>query len=296
MGSTPFTKAVWLIIIASTLLAGMDSLAKVLISDFSPLQVTWARFTFHALILFLLFFVQGERKVLRSKAPKIQIVRGLCMAGVSTCLYISLRTVSLAEATAIMYLAPIIVTLLAGTLLGEKVTRIHYLAVAVGFIGVLMIIRPGFDSMELGLVLALISACLLSVYFILTRKVASIDSANTSLLFTAVVGAAVISLAMPWVWTMPSMGQWLALVCMGGLGAMGHFLFIKAYSMQPASELSPWLNAQVIAATAFSVLWFKDDLDIYFLCGTTLIIGAGLILWLTGRNRRAAMVAGEEES
>ena len=282
---SPF--AVLLIVSGCTILAGMDSLAKILMQDLPPLQVTWARFAFHALIMVLLFVATGQKQLFHTHAPKTQLVRGLCMAGVNSTLYIALMTITLAEATAIMYLAPIIVTLFAGTLLGEQILRQHLIAVALGFLGVLVIIRPGITEFQPGLLLTLFSASVLALYFLLTRKVAAVDTNRTSLFYSALVGAVLLSLAMPFFWVAPSATQWLALAFMGVLGASGHFLFIKAYRLQPASELSPWLNAQVLAATLFSVLWLGDSLDVYFVIGASLIVGAGLMLWWQSRRQSA---------
>ncbi|MDO6460957.1 DMT family transporter [Granulosicoccaceae sp. 1_MG-2023] len=262
----------------------MDSIAKILMQDLPPLQVTWARFFFHTLIMVILFAATGQKQVFQTRAPRTQLVRGLCMAGVNSTLYIALMSISLAEATAIMYLAPIIVTLLAGTLLGERITRQHLIAVVLGFLGVLIIIRPGFGQFQPGLLLTLFAATVLALYFLLTRKVSAVDSNRTSLFYSAVVGAVLLSLIVPFVWIAPTPMQWLTLIFMGLLGASGHFLFIEAYRLQPAAELSPWLNAQVVAATVFSVIWLGDSLDIFFLAGATLIIGAGLLLWWQTRR------------
>lgn len=277
--------AISLTILAVSILAGMDSLGKMLMQTFSPLQATWARFFFHALIVALIFFVQGQRDFYVTHTPKIQLLRGLCMVGVNTSLYIAIQTVSLAEATALMYLSPVIVTLLAGLLLGERIQLSHIMAVSLGFLGVWVILRPGFQVIDASMLWVLIAAFLLALYFLLTRKVAGVDDARTSLFYSSIVGAVLLSLLMPWWWVQPNAWQWLLLVAMGGLGAAGHFLLIKAYSLIPAAELSPWLYAQVIAATVFSVLFFQDELDGYFLLGTGLIIGSGIVL---GMRQRAA--------
>lgn len=291
LNSTHFARSIFLVVTACSILAGMDSLAKVLMSELSPLQVTWARFTFHALILAVIFSLQGDRGFLRTSAPKMQWLRGLCLVVVNGCLYFAIQTVSLAEATAVMYLSPVLVTLLAGVWLGERITPKHLLAVFTGFVGVLLIVRPGFQAFDPAMLLVLLAAVMLAVYFLLTRKVAAFDSAKTSLFYTSIVGAAVLSAAVPIFWTAPDGNQWFLLVCMGGLGATGHFLLIKAYTLMPAAELSPWLNSQVVAATLFSVFLFHDMLGWNFFLGTALIVGAGVWLWLSGRaarNRRAA--------
>lgn len=249
-----------------------------------PLQVTWARFTFHTLILAVFFLARGESHVLRSNTLKTQLLRGLCIVGVNSAMYMALMTISLAEATAIMYLAPVLVTLLASTLLGEKITRLHLIAAALGFLGVLVIIRPGVHAYQPGLVLSLVSAFTLALYILLTRKVAAFDSNRTSLFYAAIVGAVLLSLIVPFIWTTPSGLQWLQLILMGLFGAIGHLLLIKAYRLQAVSDLSPWLNSQVVVATAFSFVFFKDSLDMFIFIGASLIISAGLMLWWRGHR------------
>lgn len=282
----PALSAILLTITASSILAGMDSLGKILMRDFATLQVTWARFLFHTIIVSSIFLWQGHRDFVTTRAPKTQLLRGLCMVGINFSLYVAIQTVSLAEATALMYLSPVLVTLLAGVFLGEKIMMRHLAAVAAGFAGVLIIIRPGFQSFEPKMMLAFFASFLLALYFLLTRKVAIIDNPRTSLFYTSIVGAIGLSCILPLSWQSPDPGQWVLLVCMGALGATGHFLFIKAYSLMPASELSPWLNSQVVAATVFSVFLFHDVLGWNFFVGTGLIIAAGMVLWLHNRFRR----------
>lgn len=286
MSTNKFFLAVGLTIAACSVLACMDALAKTLVPVLPPLQVTWARFTFHALILAVFFIAIGESYVFRTNALKTQLLRGLCVVGVNASMYMALMTLSLAEATAIMYLAPVLVTLLASTLLGEKITANHLIASALGFLGVLVIIRPGLQAFQPGLVLSLISAFALALYILLTRKVASLDSNRTSLFYAAIVGAVLLSLIVPFIWTTPSVTQWLLLFLMGLLGAIGHLLLIKAYRLQAAAELSPWLNSQVVVATIFSYVFFKNTLDSYFLIGASLIISAGIMLWWRGHKAK----------
>ncbi|MBJ6609629.1 MAG: DMT family transporter [Candidatus Thiothrix moscowensis] len=286
MKNQPALLAILLTLVASVILAGMDSLAKFLMQDFSTPQVTWARFLFHSIIVSVLFFRQGLRKIVTTRAPQTQLLRGLCMIGINTSLYLALRTISLAEATALMYLSPVLVTLLAGIFLGERILPRHMLAVALGFAGVLTITRPGFQSFEPTMLLAFLASFLLALYFLLTRKVASVDDPRTSLFYTSIVGAVVLSCLVPFWWKTPDAQQWLLLISMGALGASGHFLLIKAYTLLPASELSPWLNAQMVAATLYSLFLFHDPLGWAFFAGTGMIVGAGLLLWLMQRRAR----------
>ncbi len=262
----------------------MDSLGKLLMREFSTFQVTWARFLFHTVIVASVFLVHGHRDFARTGAPRIQLARGLCMTGINTALYFAIQSVSLAEATALIYLSPVLVTLLAGAWLGEHVAPRHFVAVGVGFVGVLTIIQPGYHHFEPALLLALAASFLLAIYFLLTRKVAGRDSARTSLFYTSIVGAVILSAVAPLWWRTPDLWQWAQLIGMGALGATGHFLLIKAYTLLPASELSPWLNSQIIAATLFSVFLFGDVLGWNFYAGAGLIVGAGLLVWRMTRQ------------
>ncbi|MGF1548305.1 MAG: DMT family transporter [Thiotrichales bacterium] len=284
MNAHPTLYAILLTIAASSLLAGMDALGKFLMGEFSTFQVTWARFVFHVAIVATIFVLQGYRDFVKTRAPKAQLARGACMTGINTALYFAIQTVSLAEATALMYLAPVLVTVLAGAWLKEQVTPRHVFAVVTGFCGVLIIIRPGFQAFDPAMLLAFGASVLLALYFLLTRKVSGVDDPRTSLFYTSIVGAVVLSTVVPLTWKSPDPSQWLLLAGMGALGAAGHFLLIKAYSLLPASELSPWLNAQVIAATVFSVVVFRDVLGWNFFVGASLIVGSGLLLRL-GRSR-----------
>jgi len=283
---TPLFLAISLVILAGVVLAGMDSLAKMLTTHFSVLQVTWARYFFHAIFVTLIFSLQGYRDFLIPKAPKIQILRGFCMVAITFSLYYAIQFISLAEATTIMYLSPILITLLAGIFLGENITKVHLVAVALGFSGILFITQPGFKEINMAMLVALFAAFILALYFLLTSKIKAIDNQRTSLFYSSIIGAIGLSLLLPISWTTPTFTQLLLLILMGAMGATGHFLLIKAYTLVSASALSPYLNSQVIAATLFSVFIFGDVLSWSFFIGTGLIILAGLYLWFYERNHR----------
>ncbi|HIO91778.1 MAG TPA: DMT family transporter [Leucothrix mucor] len=283
MNPSPLFLAIALVVVSGFVLAGMDSLAKELTKTFSVLQVTWARYFFHAIFVVILFRLQGHRDFLIPNAPKIQILRGLCMVGITSSLYYAIQFISLAEATAIMYLSPVLITLLAGIFLGEKIGKPHLFAVVLGFIGILIITKPGFQTFNPAMFIALLAAFMLALYFLLTSKVKHIDNARASLFYSSIIGAIGLTLLLPLAWSRPNLTQLLLLILMGALGATGHFLLIKAYSLISAATLSPYLNTQLIAATIFSVFVFGDVLSWNFFAGTGLIIAAGLYLWFYER-------------
>lgn len=277
---TDMLSGIALTVLACFLLAGMDSLGKYLMQQqLHPSQVVWARYTFHTLLVAALFAPRHHRAFLRPQRPLLQVLRGLCLLGVTAGMYFAIRTIPLADATAIMFLAPVLVTLLAGWLLGETVRGVHWLALAIGFAGVLMIIQPGFRSVEPVMLLPLGSAFLLACYFVITRYLRDQDSELTTLFHTTATGSIGMSVAVVFFWIQPQPLQWLLLICVGILGASGHLLLIRAFHRVSASALSPYLNAQILAAAVYSTWFFKDPLSSGFILGALMIAGAGILTW-----------------
>jgi len=266
-------------IAAGFILGAMDALAKWLMQDFSTLQVVWARYFFHTLIVGMVFTLQFGPGFMLAKRPLLQAMRAFCLLCVTFSLYFAIKTISLADATAILFFAPVLVTLLAGLFLHERVGVQEWLAVFLGFIGVCFIVRPGFRELQLELLVALLAAIALSLYFVLTRALRGKDSEQTTLFHTTALGALVLTLLLPFWWLAPSMMQWGYLVLTGGMGAAGHFLLVKAFHLAPAPLLSPFLNAQLVAAVLYSRIFFNDRLGITFYLGALLIVGAGLTVW-----------------
>jgi len=278
-GDTPTRPlpAITLVITACGVLAGMDALGKHLLQHLPAAQVVWARYTFHTVLVSLLFGRRHHHAFLRPTRPWLQLLRGLCLLGVTFGIYLALRRVPLGDATAILFLAPVLVTLLAGRWLGEPIRTLHWLALGLGLAGVLAVIRPGFRAFDPALLLPLGSALLLAVYFVLTRWLRGRDRTLTTLFHTTVAGSLVLSLTAPLYWVPPQPGEWPLLAAMGLLGASGHLMLIHAFRLHQASALSPWLNAQVLAAALYGLWLFGEPLGLPFLLGASLIVAAGLL-------------------
>lgn len=282
----PLLKGIALIVVACFVLAGMDALGKALMQQqLHPAQVVWARYTFHTLLVAALFGARHHRAFLRPARPWLQVVRGLCLLGVTAGMYFSIRTVPLADATAIMFIAPVLVTLFAGWWLGEPVRPVHWLALAMGFGGVLLIVRPGFGVVEPVMLLPLASALFLAVYFVITRFLRDKDGELTTLFHTTASGSLLMSALVVLFWVPPSPQQWALLVLVGLLGAGGHLLLIRAFHQVSASTLSPYLNAQILAAAVYSTWWFGDPLSPGFVFGALAIAAAGVLTWYYNGNR-----------
>jgi drug/metabolite transporter (DMT)-like permease len=275
--------AISAVIAAGFVLAAMDALGKWLMGSLPTEQVVWARYFFHTLIVGVVYTVSEGPGFMKPRKPLLQSIRAVFLLCVTFSLYSALRTISLADATAIIFFAPVLVTLLAGLFLQEKVGLQEWLAVLIGFVGVLFIVRPGFREIDLAMLLALAAAVSLAFYFVLTRALRGQDSEQTTLLHTTLAGAVILTLLIPLWWVPPSLAQWLFLILTGAMGASGHFLLVKAFHLVSAPVLSPFLNAQLVAAVLYSVLFFDDRLDAGFFLGAGLIVCAGTIVWLHQR-------------
>lgn len=279
--------AIVLVMLAGAVLAGMDALGKALMESIPTVQVVWARFLFHTLIVALVFRWQYGWDFIVPKRLGLQTIRGLFLLGITLSMYTAIAVVPLADATAIMFFGPVLTTLLAGWFLGERVTHWLRFAALLGFIGVLLIVRPGFSDLDNHIFFACLAAVSFALYLLMTRLLSGKDSEPTTLFHSTLIGSILLSIAVPFWWQSISAEQWLYLIATGMMGAAGHFLLIKAFHMAPASILSPFLNVQLLAATLYSVLFFRDVLEWTFILGTLIIVGAGLIVWWRSLNKHA---------
>ncbi len=266
-----------LMVLAVNLFVTMDAVAKHLSLFLPVLQIVWARNVF-AIALTLPVMLHGQRPavLLRSARPGLQLVRsGLLLA--STFLFFSaIQHIPLADANAISFVSPLLVTALSVPFLGEKVGIRRWAAVVVGFVGALIIIRPGASGMQAASLLALGSSFCFAFYQIATRVLASSDSALTTALYSPVVGAVAASLVMPFAWVAPTPAQWAFLVLVGALGGLSHFVFIKAYEKAPPSMLAPFSYTQLIWSVTLGYIVFDNLPDRWTLLGAAIVVASGL--------------------
>lgn len=268
-----------LIIGAGFILAAQDSLGKHLASQYSVAQVVWARFSVHTLLVFAwLWLADGDLRFLRARRPGVQILRSALMLSVTACMYTALVVVPLADATAVLFFAPVLVTVLAGPFLGEALGAHRVIGVVTGFLGVLLIVRPGFDT-DPYMLLPVLAACTLSVYLLLTRYIGAHDRQRSTLFYTTAFGSLALTAVVPWHWQTPTATDAALMVAMGTLGALGHGSFVIAFARTPASVLSPFLYTQILAASLLSVVIFGDPLGPTTVAGSGLLIAGGLVIW-----------------
>lgn len=262
----------------------MDSLAKYLGPVIPVDQLVWGRYTFHLLILIALIPILGPTPIVRTREPGFQLLRGAILLGGTTSTYIAVQYLPLTMVYSIAFTAPLLVTILSIPLLGERVGPRRWMAVAVGFLGALVVVRPGSGELNIGVLFACGMALAFALYQILTRRSASVDGPLVGLFYAALLGAVLLTLAAPFGWIEIGATGWGFLVLLGVLGALSHFVFIMALHSAPASVVSPFSYTQIVWAVLIGFFVFGDIPDVWTLIGTSLVVGAGLYVFL--RERR----------
>jgi len=276
-----------LFLIATFLFALHDATSKCLIPFFAIPLLVWARFVVHLAIMLVAVAPSMGWAIVSTKRPWLMIFRALTLVGVSLLFQNALKAMPLAETTAIFFVTPLFVALLAGPLLGEKVRLRYWLATVAGFCGVLLIARPGGAVAGVGVAYALGSALCYAAYQILTRQLAATEPAMRLLFYTALVGTIALSLIVPTYWSgqLPTLGQTLLITSLGINAGVGHFLLIRAFRETPASTLSPLLYVQLVWAMLLGLIVFGQFPDLPTTIGM-IIIGASC-LHLALYQRRA---------
>lgn len=282
------TVGIALIVAAMLVVPVNDALAKLLSDRFSTEQVVWSRFVFHLLGLMPLALWRYGPGALWPARPGLQIARGGLFLAATALFFAALARMPLADAMALLFLAPLVVTALSPWLLGETVGRRRWTAVIVGFVGALVIFRPGPGVLEGGAPLAVLAAVSYAFYLIVTRKLAGSGPALVTLAFSAVVGVAVTSLLVPFAWVTPTAIDWLMMAAMGLVAAAAHMLVILAYDRAPASLLAPFGYCEIVTATLLGFLIFGDFPDMVTWLGIAIIIGSGAYISVRERRGPAA--------
>ncbi|MEX2455570.1 MAG: DMT family transporter [Rhodospirillaceae bacterium] len=269
-----------LLLCAGVAMFGMgEACVKWLAKDFEILQVVWARYTFHAIVFLLIFSRTGIRSQMVTKRPFLHLARSAALLGGTVCFFTALIYLSLPEAVAINFASPLLVTALSIPFLGEKVGPRRWAAIFVGFLGVLVIIRPGLGVMHWAAILPLGTAVCYAAYQIMTRIASRTEDTKTSLFWTSAVGVIVMSCIAPFVWTNPDAISWALMVATGTFFGFGHYLLIRAFEVAPVSTLSPFLYSQIIWVTLISIIVFHQVPDGISMLGAAIVIASGLYIW-----------------
>lgn len=271
-------RGILLVLLAVCVFSCMDATAKYLAARHPLPMLVWARYTVHFLLMVVFLAPSHRSALLATRRPGAQIARALLLLGVTGCVIAALKVLPLAEATALGYTSPLLAALLAGPWLGEKLDRRRWLALGMGFLGVLVIARPGGALVGVGVLYSLAGATCYAVYQVMTRQLSSSENSLTLLFYTALVGTIMSSLALPWIGlgTLPAGMDLVLTLSLGAMGGLGHFLLIRAFHHAPVGTIGPFLYAQLMWATLIGWLVFDHLPDIWSLIGMAIIVASGL--------------------
>jgi len=256
----------------------MDGFAKYLSADLPILQITWARYFFTVAFTLPIMFFFFNKQLVWSDKPKLQILRGLILLTANICFFYAISVISLAKALTLAFIAPLIVTAFSPLLLGEKVGLRRWTAVIIGFIGSLIVIRPGFVEINLASLSALGTGFLYGFYLIITRKLSSSDNPLLTLLITGAVGAALVSLIIPFYWVKPTFNQWSLMAGIGIFACIGHIFLILSLKYADASKLAPLGYTEIIPNVMIGYYFFNELPDNWTYLGLLIIILSGLYI------------------
>lgn len=285
-------KAIGLMVAAVVLFSGLDTTAKYLVTrdGLTVGQVVWARFIGQFVLLLMLvpaFGIMSAKALFTTNRLGLQLVRSVLMVGTTAFNFLALQYMRLDQTITIVFLAPLMVALLAGPLLGEWVGRRRLVAILVGFIGVLIAVRPGFGVIHPAVLYAFAAMLVYALFMLLTRHMAHFDPPLVTLFYSMFVGTfAGAPIAYAGWQTPPDLLAWVMLGALGILGGVGHWLFLHAYRLAPASSIAPFIYMQLLTMVAFGYAVFGDLPDLWTLAGATLIVGSGV--YLVHRERSIA--------
>ena len=280
-------KGVGLMLGAMAVLPFLDVTAKTLGEMGVPvLQIVWARMVMGALMTAPLALRAAGPRGLWPDRARVHALRAVLLCLATFFFFAALRFLPIADALAVFFVQPLVVTALSPLVLGERVGPRRWVAVAIGFIGTLIIIRPGLQAFNPGTVLALAAGCALALYFLLTRRIAGRDAAMVTTFRTSLLGAVLMSALVWTVWRMPTGNEWLLFLALGVISTLGHGLIVKAYDHAEASLLAPLAYTEMVMAVILGWWFFGDFPDLWTFVGVGVLIGCAL--YISARERKAA--------
>ena len=290
MSTQNLSLGIGLMVLTTLIFAAQDGVSRYLAGEYNVLMIVMVRYWFFAAFVITIAARRagGVRAAASTSQPVLQATRGLLLAAEICVMVLAFTLLGLVESHAVFAAYPLLVAALSGPVLGESVGWRRWLAVFVGFIGVLIILRPGFTVFSPLAVIPLVSALMFALYALLTRYAARKDSTATSFFWTGTMGAVAMTLVGIWFWEPMTAADWgwMAVLCV--TGATGHYTLIKCYDVAEASAVQPFAYLQLVFASAAGVLIFGETIATNVILGTLIIVAAGLFtLWRERRTRRA---------
>jgi drug/metabolite transporter (DMT)-like permease len=276
-----------LILGAGFLFTVMDATAKYLAQSYPVVEIAWGRYLFSTLSLPFFLYRFGGLATIRSNRLGLQLLRSFFLLASTVIFWLAVKFIPLADATAISFVGPLMLTALSVPFLKEKVGPRRWAAVIVGFGASLIIIRPGLGMAQPAALLPLLSAATFAAYAICTRILSRTDGWTTTLIWSSLLGLGLLSLAAPFDWRSPDAVGWAVLAFLGIIGGLGHLLLILAYARAPASTLAPLSYVQLIWSTGIGLVWFGNFPDRWTLTGGAIVAASGLYVIHRERLRRS---------
>ncbi len=268
-----------LMLTAMAVLPFLDAIAKYLGQQGVPvLQIVWARLFFGAFLTMPFALKLAGPRGLVPNLPLIHAARASLLIAATAFFFAALHWQSIADTLAIFFVQPLIVTLLSPLVLGEKVGIRRWVAVLIGFIGTLIIIRPGFQQLTPGVPLALGAGTSLAVYLLMTRRIAGSAPAMVTTFYTSLCGAIIMSVIVLFVWQTPTPAQWGLFILLSAIANGGHYLIIRAYDHAEASLLAPLAYSEIIMATVLGWYIFGDFPDAWTFLGVAILIACAIYI------------------
>ncbi len=274
-------KAIVLMCAAVTLFSCLDASAKYLVSHsaISTAQVVWMRFAGQMLLMAIILGPWTIPSLFKTQKLGLQTLRSFLMVACTAFNFIAVQYLRLDQTVSIAFLAPLVVAALAGPVLGEWVGWRRMLAILTGFLGILIVVRPGFADVHWAFAFSFFAMLAYAAFMLLTRKLSTFDPPLVTLFYALLAG---VVLGAPvafahWVWP-DGLGQWTLLLGLGAFGGLGHYLLILAYRLAPASSVSPFLYFQLLSMVGLGYLVFGDVPDQWTLMGSSVVIASGIYL------------------
>jgi len=275
--TTPVRTGILYLAAGAAVFSMFDALNKSMSETLPLVQRLWVYYLAFAAVMALAVWRRGERGAWRSARPGLQVVRALVLVVETGLFAASLRYIQLADMQAVAAASPLFVLALSAPALGEPVARRAWIAVGLGFVGVLIVVRPGLREFNLGYALVLIGAALWALYQIMLRIVGRHDPPATTALWTAAAGAASLSLVGPFFWAWPDATGWLMLAGLAVCGTLGHVLYSYAFRLAPAATLQPFGYLNLVFAIGWGWLIFGQLPDLWTVAGAALVVIAGIV-------------------
>jgi len=264
----------------------IDSCAKFLVqAGMPPMEVVFVRYAGQFILVSAIFLPTGPRDLVRTRSWKIEVFRRLALLGSTILNFLAVVYLPLTVTSAISFTMPLILCVLSIPILGETVGWRRWMAILIGFAGVLIIVQPGTAAFHPAVLLSLGCAVFTALYMLMTRKLAGVDSARTQQIYASGVATVCIAPFAFGAFQWPAgLGEWFAFCLIGVAALVGHLFITTAHRYAPATVLAPFGYFQIIFMTAASWVLFNQPPSVWIYVGAPIVIGSGLYIWLRERQ------------